>query len=126
MSYGNRLFITLTCVFTGTSISLTVMIWFGQTALWIVTVVICGFLTACLLASAFLEIRTQTNNVCGVITVQEVVARQGDGQNYPESFKDQLHAGTEFDLLERQPGWLHIRLSDNSDGWIPDNSADFI
>ena len=72
------------------------------------------------------EARARSLKVCGVITAPEVVARQGDGPNYPESFKDPLHAGTEFDLLERRSGWYHIRLSDNSDGWIPDNSAGLI
>ncbi|MGD8499556.1 MAG: hypothetical protein PVJ86_02850, partial [Phycisphaerales bacterium] len=107
-------------------VSLTVMIWRGRAAPWIVTAAICGLLTGCFLASVILEAQTQASRVCGVITLQEVVARQGDGQNYPESFKDPLHAGTEFDLLERRSGWLHIRLSDNSDGWIPDNAADLI
>jgi len=70
-----------------------------------------------------LETRARARRVCGVITTEKVVARQGDGRNYPESFKDPLHAGTEFDLLERRGGWLHIRLVDNSDAWIPDNAA---
>jgi len=68
----------------------------------------------------------QANRICGVITARQIVARQGDGQNYPASFKEPLHAGTEFDLLERRVGWLHIKLSDDSDTWIPDNSAELI
>lgn len=107
-------------------ISLTVMTWRGRAAPWVVTVVICGVFTVCLVTSVALEARARTIRVCGVITADIVVARQGDGRNYPESFKDPLHAGTEFDLLERRPGWLHIRLSDDSDGWIQDNSADSI
>ena len=107
-------------------ISLTVMTWYGKAAPWVVTAVICSVLTACLLASVVMETRASTGRVCGVITTEKVVARQGDGRNYPESFKDPLHAGTEFDLLERRSGWLHIRLSDNSGGWIPDNSAELI
>jgi tetratricopeptide (TPR) repeat protein len=102
---------------------LTAMTWRRRAALWVVTAVICGFLTVCFLTSVILETRARANRVSGVITAEEVVARQGDGRNYPESFKDPLHAGTEFDLLDRRSGWLHIRLSDNSDGWIPDNSA---
>ncbi len=117
----------ITCIsFALVCISLTVMTWYGKAAPWVVTVMICSVLTACLLASVVLETRACANRVCGVITTKEVVARQGDGRNYPESFKDPLHAGTEFDLLERRSAWLHIRLSDNSDGWIPDNSADSI
>ena len=117
----------ITCIgFAIVCISLTVMTWCGKAAPWVVSAALCSVLTACLLASVVLETRARANRVCGVITTEMVVARQGDGRNYPESFKDPLHAGTEFDLLERRAGWLHIRLSDNSDGWIPDNSADSI
>ena len=107
-------------------ISLTVMTWYGKAAPWVVSAVTCSVVTACLFASVVLETRARTERVYGVITTEKVVARQGDGRNYPESFKDPLHAGTEFGLLERRSGWLHIKLSDNSDGWIPDNSADSI
>ena len=117
----------ITCIFFAiVCICLTVMIWYGKNAPFVVAAVICGLSTACFLASVVLETRSGVNTICGVITAQQVVARQGDGQNYQESFKDPLHAGTEFNLLERRSDWLHIRLSDNSDGWIPDNSADLI
>ncbi len=106
--------------------SLTAITWRGKATPWIATSVICGLLTICFLTSVVRETQARIKRVEGVITTEEVVARQGDGRNYPESFKDPLHAGTEFDLLERRSGWLHVRLSDNSDGWIPDNSSDLI
>ena len=117
----------LMCIFFAiVFLSLTVIIWYGKAAPWIVTTVICGLLTVCFLTSVVLETQARAHRISGVITAAEVIARQGDGPNYPESFKDPLHAGTEFDLLERRSGWFHIRLSDNSDGWIPDNSADLV
>jgi len=117
----------VTCIcFAIVCISVTMMLWRGKSATWVATAAICGLLTACFLASVVLETRSRANTICGVITDQQVVARQGDGPNYPESFKDPLHAGTEFDLLERRSGWFHIMLSDDSDGWIPDNAADLI
>lgn len=117
----------LMCIFFAIAfVSLTIMTWQGKTASWIVTAVICGLLTVCFLSSVALESQARSHHVYGVITADEVVARQGDGPNYPESFRDPLHAGTEFDLLERRSGWFHIRLSDNSDGWIPDNTADLV
>ena len=119
--------IAIACIsFALVCISLTVMTWYGNAAPWVVTAVICSVLTVCLFASVVLETRARANRVYGVITTEKVVARQGDGRNYPESFKDPLHTGTEFDLLERRSGWFHIRLSDNSDGWIQDNSAGLI
>jgi hypothetical protein len=117
----------VTCIcFAIVCISVTVMLWRGKSAPWVVTAVICGLFTACFLVSVILEIQSDANTICGVITAGQVVARQGDGPNYPASFKDPLHAGTEFDLLERRPGWFHVRLSDDSDGWIPDNTAELI
>jgi len=117
----------LTCLFFALfCVSLTVMIWFGRIAPGTVTVVISGFLLICLFVSVFLEANSQAGKICGVITAEEVVARQGDGESYSPSFKDPLHAGTEFDLLENRHGWLHIKLSDNSEGWIPDTNADLI
>jgi len=80
-------------------------------------------LVVSLLASILVERRLQSGERFGVITAAEVVARQGDGPNYPPSFKDSLHAGTEFDLIEQRPGWFHIRLSDGADAWIAEDAA---
>jgi hypothetical protein len=117
----------VTCLcFAIVCMSVTVMLWRGKSAPWVVTAVICGLLTAGFLASVIVETRTRAHRVSGVITDRQVVARQGDGPNYPESFKDPLHTGTEFNLIERRSGWFHIMLSDDSDGWIPDNAAELI
>ncbi len=124
-SIKTKFVVTCLC-FAIVCISVTVMLWRGKSAPWIATAAICGLLTVSFLASVVVEARTQAHRVCGVITAQQVVARQGDGPNYPESFKDPLHAGTEFDLLERRSGWFYIALSDDSDGWIPDNAAELI
>jgi len=117
----------VTCIcFAIVCISVTVMLWRGKSAPWVATAVICCLLAVSFFASVVVETQYRANTICGVITDQQVIARQGDGPNYPESFKDPLHAGTEFDLLERRSGWFHIRLSDDSDGWIPDNAAELI
>jgi tetratricopeptide (TPR) repeat protein len=117
----------LTCIFfAALCISLTVMVWLGRTAPAVVVTVIAAILMLGFLISVVTESRHRARTVCGVITAEDVVARQGDGQSYPESFKDPLHSGTEFDLLERRPGWFHIRLADDSDGWILDTAAELI
>jgi len=117
----------LACLFIAAfCITLTIIVWFGRTAPTTATTVITGILMLCFLASVVMETRERINLVCGVITVRDVVARQGDGQNYPESFKDPLHIGTEFGVLEHRLGWLHIRLSDDSDTWIPSNTVELI
>jgi len=117
----------ITCIFFAiVCISLTGMIWLGRIAAIKLGMIISGILMFCFLASVVTEASVQAGKACGVVTVDEVIARQGDGRNYSVSFKEPLHAGTEFDLLEHRAGWLHIRLSDDSEGWIPDSSSDLI
>jgi hypothetical protein len=116
----------LTCIFFGiTCLCITGTIWFARNGPLMTIAIVCCVLTVCFLASVSVE-SGSSSRICGVVTAKEVVARQGDGQNYPPSFKEPLHEGTEFDLLEKRPGWLHIKLSDDSDGWIPDTSDDLI
>ena len=117
----------LTCISFGIiCVCITAVIWFGKNSAITISVVICAILMFCFLASVVLEYKTQKSQVGGVITAREVIAHQGDGENYPPSFKEPLHEGTEFDLLENRPGWLHIKLSDDSEGWIPSNAAELI
>jgi len=117
----------ITCIFFAiVCISSIFMLWRGKFAAAVATAVICSILMVSFLASVIVETRSQANTICGVITADQVVARQGDGPNYSESFKDPLHAGTEFDLLEQRTGWFHIMLSDDSEGWISDNAAELI
>ncbi len=109
--------------FAALCISLTVMIWLPRQALSICCT-LSAALALVLFVSILVETRRQSGERFGVITAAEVVARQGDGPNYPPSFKDSLHAGTEFDLLEQRPGWFHIRLSDGADAWVPEDAAE--
>jgi hypothetical protein len=100
-----------------------VMIWRGRGTAGLTAAVLSGVLVLGLLTSILVETHRQSTVRLGVITAGEVLARQGDGPNYPPSFKDPLHAGTEFELLEQRPGWIHIRLSDGADAWIPEGTA---
>jgi hypothetical protein len=117
----------LSCLFFAVvCVAAIAIIWLGRSPGATAAGVIAGILMLCFVLSVVVEARHSARTICGVITAQQVVARQGDGQNYPASFKDPLHAGTEFDLLERRPGWLHIILADGSDCWMPDDAAGLI
>jgi hypothetical protein len=119
--------VMLTCLFFAIlCISLTGMIWWGRGPALSTVAVLGGVLLLCFLASVLIETHRQAHMRGGVITASEVIARQGDGPNYPPSFKDPLHAGTEFELLEQRPGWLHVTLSNGSETWIPDDAAGLI
>ena len=63
-------------------------------------------------------IQQQTNHP-GVIIRSEVVARKGDSETYEKSFKEPLHAGTEFLLIEKRGNWFNIELSDSRRCWVP-------
>ncbi len=114
----------LVCLFFATGcLTVTAMLWFGRGPATTTVAVLSVILFSCLLGSVVVEAHRRAHTVPGVVTASEVVARQGDGPNYPPSFQDPLHAGTEFVLLEQRPGWFHIELSDGSNAWIPDDTA---
>ncbi len=62
----------------------------------------------------------------GVVLAQEVIARKGDGMAYQPSFKEPLHEGIEFTLMEDRGGWYRVRLSDGRDCWIRSSAAELI
>jgi len=84
---------------------------------------VCG---ALLLGSILMGTVSDFRTDAGVILSKEVVARKGDGPSYQPSFKEPLHAGTEFRLLEDRSDWIHVELSDGRRCWIPRKSAGFV
>lgn len=54
----------------------------------------------------------------GVLTGQEVIVRKGNGDGYDPQFKQPLHQGVEFSVLEQRREWVHIELADGKSGWI--------
>jgi hypothetical protein len=63
------------------------------------------------------EISSQKNHP-GVIIASEVVARKGNSETYEPSFKEPLHSGTEFTLLEDRGNWVNIELADARTCWV--------
>ena len=88
----------------------------------IVTSIVCGLF----LISILVEAVQAAHNPEGVIIAREIIARKGDADTYQPSFTEPLHAGTEFTLLERRPGWLHIELGNGSRGWIPQSAGELV
>ena len=83
-------------------------------------------LLLCFSASIALDTWQRHTDPQGVIIALSVIARQGDGENYPPSFADPLHSGAEFRLLERRPDWLRIQLDNGDNAWIPTPAAEII
>lgn len=96
--------------------------WPGVVPVCCVTVLI----TISMIVSVAIEQHSLSTHRSGVIVEESVVARQGDGDNYPKSFNEPLHAGVEFDIIEQRPGWLHIELPNAQNAWIPTQSAELI
>jgi tetratricopeptide (TPR) repeat protein len=62
----------------------------------------------------------------GVLTANEVIVRKGNGVNYAPMLKDPIHEGIEFDIIEKRPDWLHIKLPNGSTGWIQEEDAQIV
>ena len=69
--------------------------------------------------SFIIEYITLQKSIPGVIIRQQVIARKGNSESYEKSFKEPLHAGTEFTLLEHRGSWLRIELPDARTCWLP-------
>ncbi|MHC4873142.1 MAG: tetratricopeptide repeat protein [Planctomycetota bacterium] len=81
---------------------------------------------ASLLSSLLVEEYGRENTQYGVIVAEEIIARKGDGENYEPSFKEPVHAGTEFKVIEERAGWILIQLSDNRECWVPVMAVEII
>jgi len=62
----------------------------------------------------------------GVIISPEIIARKGNSSTYEPTFKEPIHSGTEFNLIEQRQKWYYIKLLDSRTCWIPKTSAKLI
>lgn len=79
-----------------------------------------------LVVSLVVDAYEQANIHPGVILEEEVIGRKGDSTTFEPSFKEPLHMGVEFRLVEARQGWLHIELADGRRCWIPASAAELI
>ncbi len=83
-------------------------------------------LVVLLLGSMVFETVEDASTVAGVIVAPDTIARQGDGPSYEASFRDPLHAGTEFEVLEERPGWCRAELPDGRLCWLDAGDVEFV
>lgn len=105
---------------------LTLKLWIARWPAIKMVCILSLLLAVCMISSVGAEYYTAKKYLGGVIIAESVIARQGDGNNYLQSFNEPLHAGVEFDVLEQRSGWLHIQLADGHDAWIPEQSSEII
>lgn len=83
------------------------------------TVSIAALLSILFAGSLAIEYFAFRKSLPGVIISEEVTARKGNSVSYEKSFKEPLHAGTEFVLLEDRGAWLRVELPDDRTCWVP-------
>jgi hypothetical protein len=83
-----------------------------------------GVVAALFLASLSIETISQQRSNLGVIVDPDVTARKGNSDSYEQSFKDPLHAGTEFSILEDRGDWVQVKLMDERRCWLPARSIE--
>ena len=59
--------------------------------------------------------------VCDKPPLQRLLHTTGFDRIVPVT--ETLDEGTEFELIDRRPGWIHLRLGSGLEGWIEDGSA---
>lgn len=91
---------------------------------WCITVsaLISLLLSGSLIVEEFILKKTRP----GVIISAETTARKGNSETYEPSFKEPLHAGTEFILIEDRKEWLQIELSDSRTCWVPSDDVELV
>ena len=88
--------------------------------------IVMGVVSALFLGSIVYEVAIERQRLEGVVTSQNAIARQGDGQSYEVAFQDPLHAGVEFRVLETRRNWYQIELPDGRRCWIPSVDVELI
>ena len=117
----------IACLLFGVlSLVITLNLWNMRIPGYTAVLVIASVLLLCFAVSAAVELAGISQDAGGVIVAEEVAARQGDGLSYMPSFSEPLHAGTEFRLLEKRPGWYKVVLADGSVTWLPDEAVEII
>ncbi|MDD3643281.1 MAG: tetratricopeptide repeat protein [Candidatus Krumholzibacteria bacterium] len=89
-------------------------------------IVVFALLAAVMLASLLVERTSAARRPAGVVMAAEVVARKGDAETFQPSFTEPLHAGTEFNLVEKRSEWWYIELEDGARCWIPASSGELV
>ncbi|MFA4947552.1 MAG: hypothetical protein WC674_03465 [Candidatus Krumholzibacteriia bacterium] len=91
-----------------------------------IAIAVSAVVSAMFLASLVVDTASLARTPEGVITAEETIGRMGDADTYQPSFKEPLHAGSEFRLLEKRPGWWRIELENGDRTWIPDGAAELV
>jgi tetratricopeptide (TPR) repeat protein len=76
------------------------------------------FPTAAFGLSSAVECYMRKSVQSGVILAETTVPRKGPAESYAQSFKEPLHDGTEFRLVDRQGDWVRVKLDNGAVCWL--------
>jgi len=93
---------------------------------WRYFLIPCLILWLALGISVGAETLVQSKQIQGVIVVDEVTVRKGNGHGFEPQFKEKLYQGVEFNILENLGNWLHIELANGKTGYIQTDQAELI
>jgi tetratricopeptide (TPR) repeat protein len=99
---------------------------FRPAALWRWSAVVLALLWVACGLSVVVDLAHQRGADEGVVLVDDVVVRKGNGEGFEPQFEQPLHQGVEFEVLDRRADWLQIELPDGKSGWIPAGTAGLI
>jgi len=85
-----------------------------------------GIVAVLCLGSLVAQTIADSHDMTGVVIAGQVTARKGDSETYQPSFNADLHAGTEFKVLEDRSDWLHIELHDGRRCWLPSKTIELV
>lgn len=87
----------------------------------------CAFFVALVMAASMVTTEILEHKYReGVIVAEKTYGRKGNSRTYESSFKEPLHAGTEFVVIEQRDNWLEIRLANGMTTWIPETDAELL
>lgn len=88
---------------------------------------ICAFVVAAVMAASMVTTEIYEHKFKeGVIVAEKTNGRKGNSKTYENSFKEPLHSGTEFVVIEQRDNWLEIRLANGMTTWIPESDAELL
>ncbi|MBN1884160.1 MAG: hypothetical protein JW876_01390 [Candidatus Krumholzibacteriota bacterium] len=94
---------------------------------WVrVCLIAAAVVAVAMLVSLSVEAIDRSRRPAGVVTAGPVVVRKGDAETYQPAFTEPLNAGTEYVVVERRPGWLHIELESGARGWMPEGAGEAV
>jgi len=93
---------------------------------WRVAALVCLLVWVPAGASVAIERVRADDVVEGVTTASDIVVRKGDGEGYDPQFKEELHEGVEFTVVQERSGWYRIALPNGLSGWIKKSQAEII